>query len=236
MNLAIVHKTTASFATMTDSNSYHSNLTVSPSKAHAALFTKLRDATTSSESFVRYAKRSMRILAEDALAEFPTNSLDIVTPCGPFKGVMGPDPTVICAVSIIRSGDALLEAVRDVEPAIRVGKILIQRDESDPEKRPKLFYSKMPPGVENMHILLCDPMLATGGSAKMAIDTLVSKHKVDPARIIFANMICAPEGLKAMNEAYPHVRIVTVVVDERLNEEKFIFPGLGDYGDRFFNT
>lgn len=122
--------------------------------------------------------------------------MDITTPCGQVQGVKGPDPTTICAVSIVRSGDALLESVRDVEPAIRVGKILIQRDESDPEKQPKLFYSKMPPGVENMHILLCDPMLATGGSASMAIDVLVSKYKVDLSKIVFANMICAPEGLQ----------------------------------------
>lgn len=126
--------------------------------------------------------------------------------------------------------------MRDVEPAIRVGKILIQRDESDPEKKPKLFYSKMPPGVENMHILLCDPMLATGGSATMAIDTLISKHQVDPAKIIFANMICAPEGLKCMAEKFPQVKIVTVTIDDELNADKFIVPGLGDYGDRFFNT
>jgi uracil phosphoribosyltransferase len=178
----------------------------------------------------------MRLLAEDALAEFPTKPLEIKTPCGPFMGLQGPEPTDICAVSIIRSGDALLEAVRDVEPAIRVGKILIQRDETHPEKLPKLFYSKMPPGVENMHVLLCDPMLATGGSAKMAIDTLISKHKVDPARIIFANMICAPEGLKFLGNAYPQMKIVTATIDEKLNDEKFIVPGLGDYGDRFFNT
>jgi len=221
---------------MTDPHTFHPNLVLCQSKAHAALFSKMRDATTSSESFVRYSKRSMRLLAEDTLAEFPAETIDVETPCGPCKGVKAMDPTEICAVSIVRSGDALLEAVRDVEPAVRVGKILIQRDESDPEKKAKLFYSKMPPGVENMYILLCDPMLATGGSAKMAIKTLISKHGVDPSKIIFGNMICAPEGLQAMAEIYPEVRIVTVTVDSHLNEEKFIVPGLGDYGDRFFNT
>jgi uracil phosphoribosyltransferase len=70
----------------------------------------------------------------------------------------------------------------------------------------------------------------------MAIDTLVSQFQVDPEKIIFANMICAPEGLRAMAEAYPQVKIVTACVDECLNAEKFIVPGLGDYGDRFFNT
>jgi uracil phosphoribosyltransferase len=178
----------------------------------------------------------MRLLAEDALAEFPTTGLEIQTPCGPFAAVQSLPPTEICAVSIIRSGDCLLEAVREVEPAVKVGKILIQRDEEHPDKISKLFYSKMPPGTEQMHVLLCDPMLATGGSALKALSVLCEEYKVDPAKIIFANMICAPEGLKALAEAYPAVRIVTACIDKGLNEEKFIVPGLGDYGDRFFNT
>ena len=196
----------------------------------------MRDVGTDSVTFAHYAKRSMRILAEDALAEFPSDDVAIQTPCGPYKGVKSIDPEVIVAVSIIRSGDALVEVVRDVEPRVRVGKILIQRDESHPEKIPQLFYSKMPPGVENMYILLCDPMLATGGSAVMAVKTLIEMHHVDPSKIIFANMICAPEGLKAMAESYPQVKIVTVAIDDSLNAEKFIVPGLGDYGDRYFNT
>lgn len=71
----------------------------------------------------------MRLVAEDALAEFPVERIRIETPCGPTSGLLPTDPTLICAVSIVRSGDALLEAVRDVEPGVRVGKILIQRDE-----------------------------------------------------------------------------------------------------------
>jgi len=214
----------------------HPNLVISPSKAHKLLFTKMRDVGTDSETFVRYAKRSMRILAEDALAEFPGEEIDITTPCGPCKGFKSLDPKQIVATSIIRSGDALLEAVRDVEPSVRVGKILIQRDEEHPDKISQLFYSKMPKGVEDMHILLCDPMLATGGSALMAIKCLTETYKVDPSKIIFANMICAPEGLEVMAKEYPEIKIVTVTIDEALNDAKFIVPGLGDYGDRFFNT
>lgn len=178
----------------------------------------------------------MRLLAEDALAEFNTESIDIETPCGPFRGTKMMDPTSICAVSIIRSGDALLEVVRDCEPGLKVGKILIQRDESTPEKLPKLFYSKMPPNVKDCHILLCDPMLATGGSAIMALSVLVDQYNVKEEWIVFANMICCPEGLNAVAKAYPKVKIVTACIDDGLNEEKYIVPGLGDYGDRFFNT
>ena len=194
------------------------------------------DENTSSEAFVKYAKRSMRLLAEDALAEFNTEAVEIQTPCGPFQGTAMMDPTSICAVSIIRSGDALLEIVRDCEPAITVGKILIQRDETHPDKIPKLFYSKMPPDVSKNHILLCDPMLATGGSAIMALDVLVNQYKVNEDRIVFANMICAPEGLASVAKAYPKVKIVTACIDKGLNDDKYIVPGLGDYGDRYFNT
>jgi len=150
----------------------------------------------------------------------------------PCDGCVGPDPTEICAVSIIRSGDALLDVVRDVEPAVRVGKILIQRDESHPDKVAKLFYSKLPPASgtqEAPYVLLCDPMLATGGSALKAIEVLIQKYKVEPENIVFANMICAPEGLKAMAEAYPQIKIVTAAIDEYLNDDKFIVPGLGAY-------
>jgi uracil phosphoribosyltransferase len=178
----------------------------------------------------------MRILAEDALAEFPAKEIDIQTPCGPCKGVGCMDMTAVCAVSIIRSGDCLLETVREIEPRCRVGKILIQRDENHPDKIAKLFYSKMPPNVSEMHVLLCDPMLATGGSAIMALNVLTRDYKVKPEHIVFANMICAPEGIKAVHEVYPQVKIVTACLDEGLNEQKYIVPGLGDYGDRFFNT
>lgn len=195
------------------------------------------DINTTSEDFVKYSKRAMRLVAEDALAEFPTTSVAITTACGTFQGVETlPPATNICAVSIVRSGDCLLEAVRQVEPACTVGKILIQRTESSPEKTAVLFYSKLPRNIANMYVLLCDPMLATGGSAMKALQVLIEEHKVDPKKVIFANMICAPEGLRVLAAKYPEVKIVTACVDEGLNDEKFIVPGLGDYGDRYFNT
>lgn len=178
----------------------------------------------------------MHLLAEDALAEFPMEKVSVTTPCGTCDGVKAMPLDRICAVSIVRSGDCLLEVVRRVEPCIKVGKILIQRDEDHPEKIASLFYSKLPEDAKDLHILLCDPMLATGGSALKALEVLTEKYGCDPAKIVFANMICCPEGLKALGEKYPMVKIVTVFVDPQLNEHKFIVPGLGDFGDRFFNT
>ena len=133
----------------------------------------------------------MRIVAEDALAEFPTAAVKIKTPCGPFSGAKSPviGTEKLCAVSILRSGDCLLDAVREVEPACKVGKILIQRDETHPDKISKLFYSKLPNGIADGYVLLCDPMLATGGSAMAALKVLCKDNSVKPSRIIFCSML-----------------------------------------------
>jgi uracil phosphoribosyltransferase len=136
----------------------------------------------------------------------------------------------------VRAGDSLLRAVRKVVPGIAVGKVLIQRDESTKEKVPILIYEKLPKLLaEKRGVLLVDPMLATGGSACKAIDELV-KAGVHPERIVFVNVVCCPEGLKRMAKAWPQVRIITAAVDEKLNGDKYIVPGLGDFGDRYFGT
>jgi uracil phosphoribosyltransferase len=215
----------------------HPNLVISPSKALIGLFTKLRDVKTDNVEFQFYAKRAMRILAEDAIAELCTNPVTIITPCGTYEGVESLSVHSCCAISILRAGDALLEAIRDCLPGLPVGKILIQRDEGSKDKEAQLHYVKLPKNIELIpHIILCDPMLATGGSAILAIKTLVDEYNVQANRIIFANMISCPEGLQALANQYPEVKVVTACVDECLNSEKYIVPGLGDYGDRFYNS
>jgi len=208
------------------------NVTVIPSKACLNLFTKIRDRTLPPAAFEHHANRLMTILAEETIAELAITPVTVHTPVAAFDGVTV-DIDELCAVSIIRAGDSLLECVRKVLPGISTGKILIQRDEET--ALPKMYYSKLPPKVATKKIILCDPMLATGGSAIMAIESLVS-FGVDPSNIIFSNVVCCPEGLKAMYERYPMVRVVTACIDEGLTEQKFITPGLGDYGDRYFNT
>mmetsp|Transcript_74095 Transcript_74095/g.211549 ORF Transcript_74095/g.211549 Transcript_74095/m.211549 type:complete len:223 (+) Transcript_74095:78-746(+) len=206
------------------------------SRALKHLFTRIRDENTNCKDFAFYASRIMRIVAEESIGSLPSTPLDI-TCCGTgasFSGELVNEDNV-CAVSIVRGGDSLLDAVRACSPAMAVGKILIQRDESTPEKLPKMFYSKLPPNVANMDVLLVDPMLATGGSAIMAIQSLVDAG-VNPDRIIFANVVACPEGLTNLYNAFPTVKVVSACVDDGLNEAKYILPGLGDFGDRFFNT
>ena len=140
----------------------------------------------------------MTILAEETLAHLPlaTSKVSVQTPCASFEGEEV-DVDKICCVSIVRAGDSLLGRFRAVMPGVSVGKILIQRDESTKEKEAKLFYSKLPPGIEKKQVVLCDPMLATGGSAKKAIESLVDVG-VPPSSIVFSNVVSCPEGLMAM--------------------------------------
>jgi len=214
----------------------HPQLTVLDSPAITALFTVIRDKNTTSREFARHADRLMRILAEEGLARLSgVKEVTVETPCGEYHGLKTPPPDQIAVVSIVRAGDTLLEAVRKSYNGVSVGKILIQRDELDPKKRPKLFYSKLPPGIKDKHVILVDPMLATGGSAIKAIEVLAAAG-VPPEQILFLNVVSCPEGLAALAAAYPQVRVVTAAVDDKLNDSKYIVPGLGDYGDRYYGT
>ena len=167
------------------------------------------------------------------MAELPHKETIIETPCGNFNGVTYNDQ--LCAVSIVRAGDSLLNVVRKLVPGIAVGKILIQRDETHADKIPKLFYCKLPPDISSRQVLLCDPMLATGGSASCAIGKLVEAG-VPESSIIFLNVISCPEGLSRLTKEWPGIKVVTAAMDPELNEQKYIVPGLGDYWDRYYNT
>jgi uracil phosphoribosyltransferase len=133
----------------------------------------------------------------------------------------------------MRAGEAMESGLRACCRAVRIGKILIQRDEAT--ALAKLFYSKLPEDIAQRYCLLLDPMLATGGSAIKAIEVLID-NQVPEERIIFVNLVASPEGIQKMARAYPKVKIVTAWVDDGLNEERYIVPGLGDFGDRYVIT
>jgi uracil phosphoribosyltransferase len=183
--------------------------------------------------------RLCNILAEEGLALLPNviESKVVKTPTGDtYDGLEVPDVKKhLCAVSIVRSGDILLEAVRRVAVGVAVGKILLQRDEEDEHKRPKLYYSKLPKDVSERTIMLVDPMLATGGSANLAIKVLLDAG-VKEKNILFLVVVAAPEGIENVHAKHPDVRIVAAEIDKGLNEDKYIVPGLGDFGDRYYGT
>jgi uracil phosphoribosyltransferase len=202
------------------------------SPAVTMLLSVIRDKNTSQKEYVAYADRLMNLLAEEGLARLAT-PVEVVTPCGKCKGSKPPESHKIACVDIVRSGGILLEAVRKLAPDSKTAKILIQRDEET--ALPKLFYSKLPPAMGELNVILCDPMLATGGSAMTAIQVL-KEAGVKEESILFLNVVSCPEGLKVLAEQAPGVRILTAAVDANLDEQKCIVPGLGDFGDRYYGT
>ncbi|KAL3672403.1 hypothetical protein V7S43_003087 [Phytophthora oleae] len=171
-------------------------------KALESLLTKIRDKTTIHSQFKHYSDRLMSILAEEGLASCSTKTATVVTPTGDsFTGVTPAES--VCAVSIIRAGCSLLQAVISCDPTIAVGKILIQRDESSEDKHAVMYYSKLPSNIAMFeNVLVVDPMLGTGGTITMAIQTLINAG-VDEKRITFLNVLSCPEGLDVLFAAHP---------------------------------
>jgi uracil phosphoribosyltransferase len=131
----------------------------------------------------------------------------------------------------MRAGEAMEQGLRDCCRSVRIGKILIQRDEETCQ--PKLFYDKLPADIAQRWVLLLDPMFATGGSATMAVEVLKSRG-VPEERILFLNLIASPVGVADFAERFPKLRVVTAFIDQGLDEKKYIIPGLGDFGDRYY--
>ncbi|CAN0117968.1 unnamed protein product [Ectocarpus sp. 12 AP-2014] len=206
-------------------------LVVCESKALAHLFTRIRNRDTPPPVFRFYATRMMRILAEEGIACLESSRQFITTPTAATFSSPFVNENNVCIVSILRAGDALAEAAQACIPTAPVGKILIQRDEESSDKHPVLFYKKLPSKIAKMQVLLCDPMLATGGSALMAIRCLVEAG-VKEAAIVFITVVVCPEGIGALRAEFPEVTIVTGAMDDCLDEKRYILPGLGDFGDR----
>ncbi|KAG1888672.1 phosphoribosyltransferase-like protein [Suillus subluteus] len=171
-----------------------------------ALYTIIRDKTTSRGDFLFYSDRIIRLLVEESLNHLPVIPKIVETPTGATYEGVGFEGK-ICGVSILRAGE-------DEETAL-----------------PKLFYSKLPEDIASRYVLLLDPMLATGGSAMKAVEVL-QEQGVPEERIIFINLIAAPEGLKRFCGRFPSLRVITGWIDKCLNEKSYIIPGLGDFGER----
>jgi uracil phosphoribosyltransferase len=190
---------------------------------------ELRDARTAPPAFRRAANRISVLLAVEALKHVPVVDATVTTPLGPAQGRMLRTDVVV--VPVLRAGLGMLDAVLELIPSARVGHIGLQRDEATAVA--SWYYSKLPPNIDSSYVLMIDPMLATGGSAVAALDLL----KRAGARTI--TMICivsAPEGVSLVERHHPDVAVYTPVVDRELNPQKFIVPGLGDFGDRLYGT
>ncbi len=192
------------------------------------LLTLLRDRDTPPPLFRTITKRLTIALVLEAVRGLPVVDVEVQTPLEPSPGrTISPD---LVAVPILRAGLGMLEAVAELFPEIAVGYIGLERDDATLE--PASYYQKLPP-VTGRHVLLLDPMLATGGSASRACASIESDG---PAQILFVCIVSAPEGLERMAREHPDVPIFTAAIDRELNDQGYILPGLGDFGDRLFGT
>ncbi|MEI5639676.1 MULTISPECIES: uracil phosphoribosyltransferase [unclassified Pseudoalteromonas] len=196
------------------------------------LHTKIRDKTASKRQFTFYADQVIRLLLEQSLQRLTFNNKQVTTPVGAiYQGKQFAKP--ICGVSVVRAGESMENELRRIDLNIPIGKILIQRDPES--KLPKLYYAKLPEHIEQYHILVFEPMLATGGSAICALEVLCNSG-VKPENITFVNLLCSPEGLANVTKRFPDVVIQTSSIEQCLNEHAFMIPGIGDFGDRYFGT
>ncbi|HLR26209.1 MAG TPA: uracil phosphoribosyltransferase [Fodinibius sp.] len=191
--------------------------------------TTLRDVHTQTRDFRAALKRIAVILAYHALKELPLKQFEVETP---VKKTTGYDiDQDIIVVPILRAGLGLSDALLQFIPDAKVGHLGMERDETT--HRPVDYYSKIPAGVEDAMVLVVDPMLATGGSAD---DALTFMKEKGAQHLRFISLISAPEGLAKIGEKHPEVHTITAAIDDKLNDDAFIVPGLGDAGDRYFGT
>jgi uracil phosphoribosyltransferase len=195
---------------------------------HDALAT-LRDSSTPPELFRRVAVRISLLLAAEATRDVPSVAAAVETPIGRAPALRLAADVVV--VPVLRAGLGMLDAILELIPSARVGHIGLQRDEMTAVA--SRYYAKLPADLSRSVVLMIDPMLATGGSAVAALDVLRQAGARDVRMIC---IVAAPEGIALVERHHPDVTIFTPVVDQGLNSQKFIVPGLGDFGDRLYGT
>jgi len=192
------------------------------------LLTSLRDRRTSPPVFRTLTKRLTLALVLEAAREIPVTDVEVETPLEFTSGHQIAADLV--AVPILRAGLGMLEAVTELFPEIAVGYVGLERDEAS--LLPQSYYRKMPP-LEGRHVLVLDPMLATGGSGAAACAAV---KEGSPASLRFVCVVAAPEGVAKLEAEHPDVPVYTSALDRQLNDRGYILPGLGDFGDRLFGT
>lgn len=191
--------------------------------------TMLRDKETTDKDFRQLVYEIALLMGYEATKDLSLVDKTVETPL--MECVGKAIEKQVALVPILRAGLGMVDALVDLIPAAKVGHIGLYRDHDT--HLPVEYYCKLPTDVENRQVLVLDPMLATGGSAVAAID-MIKKRGVK--KLKFVCLIAAPEGVKAMQEAHPDVEIYIGCLDEKLNENCYILPGLGDAGDRIFGT
>ena len=192
--------------------------------------TLLRDKHTGTMEFRALVSEIATLICYEATRDLPLKEVETETPLvkATTKVIAG---RKLAIVPILRAGLGMVDGMMKLVPAAKVGHIGLYRDHKT--LQPVEYYSKLPSDLSERDVIVLDPMLATGGSAVDAISII---KRSNPKSIKFLCIIAAPEGVKALTEAHPDVQVYCAAVDERLNENGYILPGLGDAGDRIFGT
>lgn len=190
---------------------------------------RLRDESTSPSEFRSLVRNVVTLLAGAATADLEVREATAQTPVG--TAAVHELSQRVALVPILRAGVGFVDPMLDLIPTAEVWHLGLYRDEKS--AKPVEYYQKLPERDPVDVALILDPMLATGGSAMLALDVL---QKWGVPKLNLVVLIAAPEGIAAVQSKFPDVNIVTAAIDECLNEQKFIVPGLGDAGDRLFNT
>lgn len=189
----------------------------------------LRDVETGHKAFRELATEITKFVCYEALKNIKTREVRVQTPVS--EAVCREIDTDIVVVPILRAGVGMLEGILELVPTARVGFVGLYRDETT--KQPVTYYERFPLQIKGGTCIVIDPMLATGGSTVAALDLLKKKGAEN---IVVICIVTCPEGIELVEKAHPDVQIYAAAIDEKLNEKKYIVPGLGDAGDRLFGT
>ncbi|MDD2431408.1 MAG: uracil phosphoribosyltransferase [Firmicutes bacterium] len=190
----------------------------------------IRDVNTGCKEFRELVNEISMLMAYEVTKDMALEPVDVQTPVAKAKcqHLAGPQ---LAVVPVLRAGLGMVDGILDLIPNARVGHIGVYRD---PETlKPVEYYCKLPSDIGDRHIIVVDPMLATGGSATASINFIKARGG---KHIRLMNLIAAPEGIEAVQKAHPDVNIYVAGLDSHLNEDGYIIPGLGDAGDRLFGT
>ena len=189
----------------------------------------LRDKRTPSAEFRRLAHRVSLLVAAEATRDLPAGPSEVETPLerAPARRLS----QRVVAVPVLRAGLGMLDAFLELVPSAQVGYFGLERNEQTAVAR--RYYEKVPKNLQDAIVYLLDPMLATGGSAAMAIEGL---RELGARHVRLLCVVAAPEGVAFLQEAHAEAEVYTAALDRGLNPHKYILPGLGDFGDRLFGT
>lgn len=191
--------------------------------------TLLRDHRTQASEFRRCCRSITEVIMVEAALSLDLDTVEVRTPLEPTEG--GRLVPGVVFVPILRAGLGMLDPAMSIIPGSSVGYIGLERNEVTAEAN--CYYNKMPDLSSSPQVFVLDPMLATGGSAAQCVEQVKAYGAL---RVQMVCIIAAPEGVAAFEEAHPDVPVLAGKIDRQLNDKKYILPGLGDFGDRLFNT